>query len=150
MNNSSAASWRSVCYYSISFSDTAVKFIRLLWTSIQDHAGTFNGNVSILIIELFRNWIGKLKCHLLFPLVAENLVPGELVQSFIPCMCIWDGKYLTRVQYIIHYKDAIMGAMAFQITSLTVVYSTVDSGANQRKHQSSASLALWIPRTNCQ
>ena len=33
-----------------------------------------------------------------------------------------------------------MGAMASQITSLTIVYSTVYSGAGQRKHQSSASL----------
>ena len=37
-----------------------------------------------------------------------------------------------------------MGAMAFQITSLTIVYSTVYSGADQREHQSSASLAfVW-------
>ena len=35
-----------------------------------------------------------------------------------------------------------MGAMASQITSLTIVYSIVYSGADQRKHQSSASLAL--------
>ena len=35
-----------------------------------------------------------------------------------------------------------MGAMASQITSLTIVYSTVYSGADQRKHQSSASLAF--------
>ena len=35
-----------------------------------------------------------------------------------------------------------VGAMASQITSLTIVYSTVYSGADQRKHQSSASLAF--------
>ena len=35
-----------------------------------------------------------------------------------------------------------MGAMASQITSLTIVYSTVYSDADQRKHQSSASLAF--------
>ena len=34
-----------------------------------------------------------------------------------------------------------MGAMASQITSLTIIYSTVYSGADQRKHQSSVSLA---------
>ena len=41
-----------------------------------------------------------------------------------------------------------MGAMASQITSLTIVYSTVYSDADQRKHQSSASLAFvwWIHR----
>ena len=37
-----------------------------------------------------------------------------------------------------------MGVMASQITSLTIVYSNVYSGADQRKHQSSASLAfVW-------
>ena len=35
-----------------------------------------------------------------------------------------------------------MVAMASQITSLTIVYSTVYSGADQRKHQSSGSLAF--------
>ena len=35
-----------------------------------------------------------------------------------------------------------MSAMASQITSLAIVYSTVYSGADQRKHQSSVSLAF--------
>ena len=35
-----------------------------------------------------------------------------------------------------------MGAIASKITSLTIVYSTVYSGADQRKHQSSASLVF--------
>ena len=51
-----------------------------------------------------------------------------------------------------------MTTMASQITSLTVVYSTVYLDADQRKHQSSASLAFvwgihrdrWIPRTKGQ
>ena len=41
-----------------------------------------------------------------------------------------------------HYGDVIMGAIASQIISLTIVYSTVHSDADQRKHQSSASLAF--------
>ena len=41
-----------------------------------------------------------------------------------------------------HYSDVIMGAMASQITSLAIVYSTVYSDADQTKHQSSASLAF--------
>ena len=41
-----------------------------------------------------------------------------------------------------HYTDVIMSSMASQVTSLTIVYSTVHSGADQRKHQSSASLAF--------
>ena len=41
-----------------------------------------------------------------------------------------------------HYNDVIMGTMASQITSLTIVYSTFHSRADQNKHQSSASLAF--------
>ena len=41
-----------------------------------------------------------------------------------------------------HYNDAIMGTIASQITSLTIVYSVVYSGSDQLKHQSSASLAF--------
>ena len=42
--------------------------------------------------------------------------------------------------FYIHYSDVIMVTMGSQITSLTVVYSTVYSGADQIKYQSSASL----------
>ena len=43
-----------------------------------------------------------------------------------------------------HYGDVIMGAIASQITSLTIVYSTVYSDADQRKYEISASLAfVW-------
>ena len=48
----------------------------------------------------------------------------------------------SRTYNWIHYNDVIMGAIASQITSLTIVYSTVYSDADQRKHQSSASLAF--------
>ena len=41
-----------------------------------------------------------------------------------------------------HYGDVIMGAIASQVTSLTVVYSTIYSDADKKKHQSSASLAF--------
>ena len=48
----------------------------------------------------------------------------------------------TDFKVYVHYCDVIKGAMASQITSLTIVYSTVYSGTDQRKHQSSASLAI--------
>ena len=41
-----------------------------------------------------------------------------------------------------HYGDVIMGEIASQITSLTIVYSAVYSHADERKHQSPASLAF--------
>ena len=48
----------------------------------------------------------------------------------------------------LHYNDVIMSKIASQVTSLTSVYSTVYSNADQRKHQSSTSLAFvqGIPR----
>ena len=42
----------------------------------------------------------------------------------------------------LHYNDVIIGTIASLITSLTIVYSTVYSDADQRKHQSSLSLAF--------
>ena len=44
--------------------------------------------------------------------------------------------------FFFHYSDVIMSPMASQITDISIVYSTVWSGADQRKHQSSASLAF--------
>ena len=44
--------------------------------------------------------------------------------------------------FLNHYCDVIMCTMASQITSLTIVYSTLNPGADQRSHQSSASLAF--------
>ena len=41
-----------------------------------------------------------------------------------------------------HYSDVIMGTMASQITSPAIVYLTVYSDADQKKHQRSASLAF--------
>ena len=44
----------------------------------------------------------------------------------------------------LHYNGVIMGAMTSQITNLTIVYSSVYWGADQKKHQSSASLGfVW-------
>ena len=59
-----------------------------------------------------------------------------LVDTLIPC-----GSIPTDI-VVPHYSDVMMGTMASQITSLAIVYSIVYSGADQRKHQSSASLAF--------
>ena len=48
--------------------------------------------------------------------------------------------FLERYILLTHYNDVIVRAMACQITSLTIVYSTVYSGTDERKHQSTASL----------
>ena len=58
----------------------------------------------------------------------ELTIPGQERKYSHPGLC--------------HYSDVRMGKIASQITSLTIVYSTVYSDADQRKHQSSASLAF--------
>ena len=76
----------------------------------------------------------------------------ESNETFYMCGC---AKLWSTINYILHYADVIMIEKASQTTSLTVVYSIVNSGADQSKHQSSASLAFvrgihrdrWIPRT---
>ena len=61
-------------------------------------------------------------------------------------------------EYKKHYNDVIMSPIVSQITRVFIVCLTVGSDKDQRKHQSSASLALvreftgdrWIPRTKGQ
>ena len=54
--------------------------------------------------------------------------------------CLLDSGWTSTY----HYNDAIMSATVSQITSLTIVDSSAYSGADQTKHQSSASLAfVW-------
>ena len=56
---------------------------------------------------------------------------------------LWVGiNYLDGIWPLPHYNDVTMSKIASQITSLTIVYSTVYSGPDQTKHQSSASLAF--------
>ena len=81
----------------------------------------------------------RIRCLVELPMILDALV--------------WHFSNATH-----HYIDVIMTTMASQITSLTVVYSTVYSDADQRKHQSSTSLAFvqgihrdrWITRTKGQ
>ena len=51
--------------------------------------------------------------------------------------------YLVNLKHnSFHCGDVIMGAIASQITSFTIVYSSVFSDVDERKFQSSASLAF--------
>ena len=60
----------------------------------------------------------------------------------------WSRPWLkilhSRATVSCNYNDVIMDAMASQITSLTSVYSIVYSGVDQRKYQSSTSLAFVL------
>ena len=91
---------------------------------------------------------------LILPQIRLNRHYGLVVNDCLEC------SYINTLvwTWMDHYNDVIMTTIASQITSLTVVYSTHYSDANQRKHQSSASLAFvrgihrdrWIPRTKGQ
>ena len=92
----------------------------------------------------------ELFCHaVLCFVVVIWWVPGH-VWSTYP---YFTASFTLTVR--IHYNDVIMDAIAFQITSLVIVYLAVHSDADQRKYQSSASLAFvrgihldrWIPFT---
>ena len=69
------------------------------------------------------------------PLQSKRLAFGRM-------LCCWMSNFIALLIRTIHYNDAIMGAMASQITSLAIVFSTVYSDADQRKHQRSASLSF--------
>ena len=56
------------------------------------------------------------------------------------CFFTWKMNIRTKIFHSSHYNDFTISAMASQITSLAIVYSTVYLGADQRKHQSSAPL----------
>ena len=68
---------------------------------------------------------------------------GPVILSFMTALKL--AWIMCRTyMYSRHYGGVLMGAIASQITSLTIVYSTVYSDADQRKHQGSASLAfVW-------
>ena len=92
------------------------------------------------------------KCNLIkknFERIWVKTLCSLILNYRDPTACCWQGGFSSfhrkNVKYSsIHYGDVIMGAIASQITSLTIVYSTVYSDADQSKHQSSASLAfVW-------
>ena len=79
-----------------------------------------------------KKWIFVHRCT--SPSMYHNITKAPNSQAIIS----------SDLNVIHHYDDVIMGTIASQITSLPSVYSTVYSGADQSKHQSSASLAfVW-------
>ena len=95
------------------------------------------GSVSLDNILLWHTWhwrplLGLLSyCHILKSSQSNPTEDRATVDL------IYGGLF-----FKLHYNEVIMGAMASQMTSLTIVYSTFYSEADRRKHQSSASLAF--------
>ena len=84
------------------------------------------------------------------PIVVLNPEHLEIAKSITSWLLTLPGLSA------LHYNDAY--AMASQITSVSIVWSTVGSGAEQRKHQSFTSVAFegelngdrWMSRTKGQ
>ena len=88
-----------------------------------------------ILLFCYNNSMHTIPIHLVFGLTHCN--------KFYFCYS-WNLFTLANGYHCDHYDDVTMGTIASQITSLTIVYSTVYSDADQRKHQSSASLAfVW-------
>ena len=88
--------------------------------------------------------LGDLQCSILSCSPHSEDAGGWLTVSEF----LLDNVWTVVVNYLLahnrHYSDVIMGVIASQITSLTIVYSTVYSGADQRKLESSTLLAfVW-------
>ena len=103
-------------------------------------------------------------CKLKYTIVSGQLNNPENVTCKHQEL-LWNGKKTEHNKWLFMflrilqvYIDVIMTRMVSQITGLTIVYLTVYSDVDQRKHQSSASLAFmwgihrdrWIPRTKGQ
>ena len=124
---------------------------------------TWSFDVSFDLRLSKQSWAGDLRrhrAHYYVTVVVTIYCTTDYLFN-IPCSISggWDAKGQTSLLCIIllglyslpwidhlppvwHYCDVIMGAMPSQITSLMIVYLIVQSGAGQRKHQSSASLAF--------
>ena len=74
----------------------------------------------------------------------------NILEWWYPCAVKWTSwccwarvmVYVINCPCCKHYNDVITGAMASQITRFMIVYQIVYPGADQRKHQSSVSLAF--------
>ena len=82
---------------------------------------------------------------LLFQRSAQEQVLGHRYDSHATCYKLYSqcGVHTVADTLILrHYNEVTMSAIASQISSLTIVYSTVYSSTDERKHQSPASLAF--------
>ena len=90
----------------------------------------------IIVHGIRRCNISMYEIHPCITLIRSDVCTVNV--TFVYFACDW----WPSLPFILHYDDVIMGAITSQITSLTIVYSTVYSHADQRKHQSSASLVF--------
>ena len=84
------------------------------------------------------------------PDISEDIQNALYSQNAVPFGCV--NWVVVVTDSCINYSDVIINAMASQITGVSIAFSTICSAIDQRKHQSSASLAFVreIPPTKGQ
>ena len=105
-------------------------------------------SIRLLIIMLMNHLLNVMVRYwmILITIISIQLVlvfnlKYQMMYVVIPKHFLKMSRQLLEI-FPYHYNDIILGAIASQITSLTIVYSTVYSDADHRKHQSPASLAF--------
>ena len=84
-------------------------------------------------LHLLKNFIGSMVINLAVNLMPLSFSENAHLKTLEPSSAA--GSHF-------HYSDVMMSVMVSQITSISSVCPTVCSGTDQRKHQSSASLAF--------
>ena len=114
--------------------DSAVESLKKTYTTFQNYAHSF---CVLMFVEeqLCKSFQWKTRSLLSFVRLYERI----RVLKF--------GSYENFLlqkptEHGCHYSDVIMSTVASQITGGSIVFSIVCSGVDQRKHQSSASLAF--------
>ena len=103
------------------------------------------------VVTLAPNWYPSLYDKQ-FPMVSkhsliseDSILNGPRNPASVDVTFSWDLNIaMSSSELLLNdpLHDVIMAATASQITSIAIVYSTVYSSADQRKHQSSAPLAF--------
>ena len=114
------ASWNSYCLYE------------------NKRCSRWTGVIVLFLFRFHKQW--QYQWHTVTPFSS---MPDFFSTLTLKLMCLIPYSIPPTTSYP-HYGDVTMGAITSQITSLMIVYSTVYSGADQSKHQSSASLTfVW-------
>ena len=109
-------------------------------------------------VHLFNHYLQNSICCAIYEHSCHPLIHWPQEDVSVIQMCNFQTQFMyapTSLQFLennpeknaigfheLHYNDIIMNTMASEITNITIVYSTTYSGVDQRKHQSSASLAF--------
>ena len=122
-------------------SDKDIRFI--LWAKHAFVLFRLNHQLKVNVLTAWGQW------------QMGHIILAVITRSWRPIFMPWPG---TRSNVKKHYTDVIMGTIASQITSLTIVYSSLYSGEIKENIKALRHWPLcgeftgdrWIPRTNGQ